>query len=140
MKKYFILLFFGSFFLFSLKASNENDLFGKYVSKRPNQYEKIEIMYSKGYYNFLFTREDEIVLKLNKNKTFSYSQVLCKAGDTSWEGQWKSKNGILYLDFTNPKKSDIEFVVKDNLLYRISDADVKDDPKLNKRLCLLKKQ
>lgn len=44
---------------------NSNTIEGTYVSKTPNLADKIQIMYVKGYYNFVYTKPGDTKLELN---------------------------------------------------------------------------
>lgn len=123
-----------------LSCDKKVDVSGIYISKAPSQMEKIKLMYTNGDFNFLYTDSGNDTVKLNKDKTFLFSQLLCKAGDVKQEGMWSLEGDKLHLNFSDSTRNDINMIVGNGIIYFIDDIVVKDDVKIEKYLHLFRKQ
>lgn len=129
-----LILFFTSIFFINFK--NENEILGHYVSIKHNRNDKITIMYFKGYFNFLYVRENERELDILKNGNYIYKYSTCNNGKIISQGKWKLEKNKLKLIDGNPN---IEFIVKGNKIYNISFVKRISDNKKIPSLCLMKK-
>jgi len=125
-------------FISLVNKKNYNDISGTYVSKAPNREEKISIMYSRGYFNFLYTSEGDEILQLDKDSTFTYTRTLCKVGERIFKGKWHVTEDRVSLHYENEGRKDKSFNFEKAQLYNISDA-VTEGKKM-KMLTLFKKK
>ncbi|WP_281755473.1 hypothetical protein [Neptunitalea chrysea] len=116
------------------------DLPGIYVSKKPSLGEKMSIMYSKGYYNFVYTPEENDTLTIEENGKFKYSSDFCKVGLKGYDGDWELRSDSLFLDFSYKTHNSRIFISQGNLLYTIEDFSLSGSNETMKCITLLEKR
>lgn len=135
-----ILIIFAIFFVTGYENSVSNsNLEGTYISKSPKRSDMI-MMYLRGSFNSVYTAPDNHLLVLHKDSTFDYSIMKCNTDKQNYTGKWLLENKKLKLDYYDKNIEDIEFSVKKDKFYRISDFTVLKNNKKIKCLTILKKQ
>lgn len=110
-----------------------------YESKKPTFAQKAGIMYTKGYFHFLYTAAGEAHLQLNEDSTFTYSETFCNTGRQVMTGRWSVKDNTLNLQFDDADYSERSFVIKGTSLYEIKEVTLVESNKKIKALTLLEK-
>lgn len=125
-----------SFLLFLILFSN-NLHSQTFSSRKASFYEKLQIMYSKGHFNFMYTPNNNIKLTLNKENLFTYSAKYCNS-NVIYKGTWKSDNDTLILKINNNKEQELKFIKYSNsVYYQIDNTKRIADNKEMKNLTLL---
>lgn len=119
----------------------QDEITGLYVSKEPTFNDKMNIMYSKALFNFLYIGSNDENLELKSDNTFIRTFNACKEGKVSDTGTWKKYDGKIILDFDTEGYEDQAFTLyKGNKLYYVGKFEVMDSEDVMPHLTLLEKQ
>lgn len=140
MKLNHIFLLILSAFAFICCSNPEADLAGIYVSKDVADTDAISIMYTRGYYDFIHTANNEDTLVLNADKTFIYNKPVSDKGIHRWYGKWSRDGGDIILNYDTESSEERRFTLNGDKLYRITDAKDVKKKKNCKSLCLMQKR
>ena len=108
---------------------------GTYISRAPTTMETISLMYSRGYYEFLYPDNNAVKLVIEKDSTFLY---ITKRKEHS--GRWKVNGRILTLDYNDASIDDFDLKIRNNKLYNITEATLCKSKKKMMEIILLKKE
>ena len=140
MKPNHIFLFIFFTLVFTGCSKPETDLAGVYVSKDVTDTDAINIMYTRGYYDFINTATNEDTLVLNADKTFVYNKPASDDGLHKWYGKWSRDGGDIILNYDDEASAERRFTLNGDKLYRITDAKDLKRKKGCKNLCLMQKR
>lgn len=129
-------------FLFLLMFVSINLYSQTFSSRKASFSEKVQIMYLKGYFNFMYDPDDNLKLTLNKNNTFNYYVKSCN-GNKDYKGNWELIKDTLILKIIDKKlitehKNIIKYIKFNNsVFYKVSNVTRIADNKKMKNLTLL---
>lgn len=122
--------------IFALLLFQVNIFSQTFSSRKATLNEKVQIMYLRGYFNFLYASKNNTKLVLNKDSTFTINQNFCKKGSITEAGKWKLINNELTLKLKKPKTLKFR-KFNDKVYYRIINITRVADNKKMKSLTLL---
>lgn len=125
----------------AISCAPKPEVTGVYVSKIPTALEQLKMAYVNNDFRFLYTREGDEVLKMEKDSSFSYQRTYCKRGDVVSTGKWKVTDDMVVLHFEGAiYKKDIEFNMLDKQLILVEDVVLSETKKHINSLTLLQRQ
>jgi len=108
---------------------------GTYISRAPTTMETISLMYSRGYYDYIYPDNNAVKLVIEKDSTFLY---ITKRKE--FPGRWSVKGRTLTLDYNDASIDDFDLKIRNNKLYNITEATLCNSNEKMMRLLLLKKE
>lgn len=120
-------------------SQGDNNLVGKYVSRRPTKIEIMKLMCLNGCFKSVYSTPANHVLQLEEDSTFSYTVKYCKIGNKIRTGKWSYKKNRLELNFSDSLNV-LKFKIGSDYFYNTTDfMTLKDSTKM-KCLTILQKQ
>ncbi|RDI08588.1 hypothetical protein DEU42_110121 [Flavobacterium sp. AG291] len=129
------MLLFFTLLIVATGCSTSKTVVGIYTSRGPSSMETLSLMYSRGYFEFLYDFDDYIKLKIDNDSTFVYS---IKKKD--YPGRWKVKGKTLILNYTDASREDLQLKIRNNKLCNITEETLCKSKQKMMRLMLLEKK
>lgn len=121
-------------------CSSHIDISGNYSSKAPDNGDKVSLMYSRGDFNFMYTRPGDCKLELQKDSSFLYYEASCNIITKNYNGRWNVVDGNVILHFSDVKREDLTYNVSGKQLYLIQETTILETKQKLSSLTLLEKR
>ena len=121
-------------------GNKEVNVAGTYISVKPDNSDRLGIMYVRGYFKYSYIQADKDTLYLNNDSTFVYVRGYYDEEFERSEGVWKYNSDHISLHYSDTLENSKTFKVSNDKIYCINHLIPCGTKKAKQFLDLYKKQ